>query len=306
MKDFRQGDIQKYLYFRAAAISAIRRFFYDKGYLEVETPIRIPAPAPEIHIDAVSSGNWYLQTSPELCMKRLLAAGYDKIFQICKCFRDNEKGAIHLPEFTLLEWYSAGVDYRYMMDETEELIRYVSEKTGVGDALDFRGEKIHLTKPWTRLNVVDAFNKYASVSLEKSMADDIFEEILTEEIEPFLGKNRPLFLTDYPEKMAALARLKKDDPRYAERFELYIGGIEICNAFSELTDEKEQRERFKKDNFVREAMGKKAYPESAPFLASLPYMPDASGNALGVDRLVMVLSGLTDIDQVTSFMPNEL
>ena len=235
-----------------------------------------------------------------------MAAGYDRIFQICKCFRNKERGSRHLPEFSLLEWYAAGTDYRHMMDETENLIRYVSQETGIGEVVHYKGGQIDLTKPWTRLKVKDAFKKYASVSLEKSMVDNVFEEILTEEIEPFLGKDRPVFLCDYPEKMAALARLKTDDPRCAERFELYIGGVEICNAFSELTDEKEQRKRFKADNLSRKSMGKEAYPESAPFLAALPHMPEASGNALGIDRLVMLLSGLTEIDSVTSFTPEEL
>ena len=306
MNHNRQADIQRNLYFRAAVISAIREFFTQHDYLEVETPLRIPAPAPEVHIDAVASEDWFLHTSPELSMKRLLSAGYARIFQMCKCFRRGERGKKHLPEFTVLEWYAADADYRDMMDETENLLCHVAQSINSGDVIHYQGQRINFKKPWQRISVDEAFKNYASVSLKKAMVENIFEEIMTEEIEPFLGKNQPVFLYDYPVEMAALARKKPDDPRYAERFELYIGGIEICNAFSELTDGTEQRERFKTDSDLRRAMGKTAYPEPGPFLKALPQMPDASGNALGVDRLVMLLADLKAIDDVVSFTPEEL
>jgi elongation factor P--(R)-beta-lysine ligase len=306
LKHFRQADISKHLFQRATVISAIRRFFVQSGYLEVETPLRIPAPAPETHLDAQGSGNWYLQTSPELCMKRLLAVGYDRIFQICKCFRKGERGRYHLPEFTLLEWYAANTDYRDMMVQTEALIRHVARQTGLNGKIHFKCHVVDLEKTWQRISVQEAFKQYAAVSLEEAMAGDVFEDVLTAEVEPFLGISSPVFLCDYPAEMAALARLKHEDPRYAERFELYIGGVEICNAFSELTDPEEQRKRFEKDNRTRKSMGKEVYPEALPFLEALAAMPEASGNALGVDRLVMVLGNHDDIKSVTAFTPEEL
>ncbi len=296
----------EHLFLRATVISAIRRFFAQRGFLEVETPLRIPAPAPEIHLDAQASGDWYLQTSPELCMKRLLAAGYDRIFQICKCFRKGERGRFHLPEFTLLEWYAANTDYRDMMAQTEDLVRHAAREIGLKTTLHFKGHAVDLESPWQRTSVRDAFERYAAVSLDEALSRNVFEEILTEVVEPFLGIPSPVFLFDYPAEMGALARLKPENPRYAERFELYIAGVEICNAFSELTDPEEQRNRFEKDIRARESLGKEIYPEAVHFLESLTEMPEASGNALGVDRLVMVLGNLDDIDAVTAFTPEDL
>ena len=163
------------LWIRAQMTQAVRQFFIDRGYLEVETPIRIPAPAPEFHIDAVSSGDWFLQTSPELCMKRLLAAGYPKIFQICKCFRQNERGDAHLPEFTLLEWYRAGIDYRHLMEECEELIRFVAVRLGQGDSISRGQHVVRLASPWERITLQDAFARYAPCSLNEAIREDSFE-----------------------------------------------------------------------------------------------------------------------------------
>ena len=244
---FRQVSWRKNLQLRACIIQAIRRFFVDRDYLEVETPIRIPAPATEAHIDAVESGNWFLQTSPELCMKRLLAAGFPRIFQICKCFRLGERGRLHLPEMTLLEWYRADSSYRDMMNECETLIGHITREVSSKNMISYQGSEIDLTPPWRRISVAEAFEKFTPMTMDAALETDRFDEIMVEAIEPNLAQPQPIFLYDYPASRGALARLKPEDSRYAERFELYIGGLEICNAFSELTDPVEQRARFERE-----------------------------------------------------------
>ena len=304
---FRQASLQKNLQLRARIIEAIRGFFVDRDYLEVETPIRIPAPAPEAHIDAVESGDRFLQTSPELSMKRLLAAGIPRIFQICKCFRQGERGRLHLPEMTLLEWYRTNSNYLDMMDECEALINTVARKNGLkGNILIYQGQEIKLAPPWPRISVSEAFEKLASMTLDHSLKADQFDEIMVEKIEPNLAKNRPVFLYDYPACRAALARLKPLDLEFAERFELYIGGLEICNAFSELADPVEQRERFNREMDLRRKAGKPVYPMPEQFLTALGNMPEAAGTALGIDRLVMLFSDSRQIDDVVAFTPEEL
>jgi lysyl-tRNA synthetase class 2 len=287
---------------RARIIQSIRAFFIDRSYLEVETPHRIPGNAPEVHIDAAAAEGWFLHTSPELAMKRLLAAGYPRLFQICRVWRSEERGGRHLPEFTMLEWYRAKVDYRALMEECEELLRrLVPDGT-----ISWRGERIDLTPPWERLTVAEAFARFATVSLEEALATDRFDEVIAFEIEPHLGRDRPTFLTEYPAELAALARKKPGDPRVAERFELYIAGLELANAFSELTDPVEQRQRFENDEATRRTAGKPPYPSPEKFLRELETMPEAAGIALGVDRLVMLLTGAETIDEVVAFTPETL
>ena len=303
----RQKRLRKNLIIRARVIQAVRKFFFEHDYLEIETPIRMPAPAPEAHIDAVASGDWFLQTSPELCMKRLLASGYPRIFQICKCFRQAERGRFHLPEMTLLEWYRAGSDYRDMMNECEALIFNVAQEMGKKkDGIFYQGEEIRLNPPWSRISVGDAFDRFGSISLEGALAKDQFDQIMVTEIEPALGKSRPVFLYDYPACRGALARLKPQDRRYAERFELYIGGLEICNAYSELADPAEQRARFEQEHERRLESGKPVYPMAHNFLDALKDMPAAAGNALGMDRLTMLFADASTIEDVVAFVPEEL
>ena len=303
----RQTSLQKHLQRRARIIDTIRKFFVHNEYLEVETPIRIPAPAPEAHIDAVESGDWFLQTSPELCMKRLLAAGIHRIFQICKCFRQGERGRLHLPEMTLLEWYRADSNYLDLMEECEALINTIARLNGSEeDILFYQGKEIKLTPPWPRISVSDAFKKFGSIPVNAALERGQFDGIMVEKIEPNLGQTQPVFLYDYPASRGALARLKPQDLRYAERFELYIGGLEICNAFSELSDPIEQRERFERQQDHRRKSGKPVYPMPQKFLAALGNMPAAAGNALGIDRLVMLFSDSKQIDDVVTFTPEEL
>ncbi len=302
----RQSSIKKNLKLRARVLQTARAFFIKKDFLEVETPCRIPAPAPEIYVDAEISGNWFLQTSPELCMKRLLAAGYPRIFQICKCFRKNERGNRHLPELTMLEWYVSETDYSDMMDQTEDLVSFVAENIGCRNPLVFQEDKIDLKKPFIRMSVADAFNKFASIPLEKALMQNLFDELMAFEIEPNLGRKKAAFLYDYPASFASLACLKTDNPSLAQRFELYIAGLELCNGFTELTDHDEQRKRFEKEQNIRRKSGKTIYPMPDNFLESLKFMPAASGNALGIDRLVMLFADTTKIDDVVAFTPEEL
>ncbi len=291
---------------RALIFQAVRQFFIGEGYLEIDTPFRIPAPAPELHIDAVASGNWFLHTSPELCMKRLLSAGYDRIFQICRCWRDGERGTKHLPEFVMLEWYRSDIDYLDLMDECEDLIKFVSVALNKTESLRFAGQEINLSGAWERLSVRNAFQKYASMTMEDALFRKIFDEVMVEQVEPQLGNGKPTFLYDYPAEFGALARLKQTDTSVAERFELYIGGLELANAFSELTDPVEQRSRFISEATSRALLQRKTYPLPENFLAEMAGMPSAAGIALGLDRLVMVFLDASCIDETVAFTPEEL
>ncbi|MGV8058354.1 MAG: EF-P lysine aminoacylase EpmA [Smithellaceae bacterium] len=294
------------LLLRAGLIQSIRRYFINKDFLEVETPLRIPAPAPEEHIEALPSGNWFLQTSPEICMKRLLAAGYPQIFQFSKCFRAGERGRLHLPEFTMLEWYIAGFDYQLLMNQCEEIIITVADELGFTGRIAWQGKTIDLASPWERITVQEAFEKYAPVTLAEALKRDKFDEILVEYIEPNLGANKPAFLYDYPAKLGALARLKENDPRVAERFELYIGSLELANGFSELTDAREQRRRFIEALEVRNQQGYAVYPMPEKFLSELNDLPASAGIALGIDRLTMLFADVASIDEVVPFPPESL
>ncbi len=295
-----------HLRLRAGLISGIRRFFNEHDFLEVETPVRLPSPAPEEHIEAIPSGNWFLQTSPELCMKRLLAAGYPRIYQFCKCFRADERGNRHLPEFTMLEWYVAGFDYEQLMDQCEALLSASLKDTGRTENIVWQNKTINLSAPWERISVAEAFERYAPFGACDAMNQDRFDEMLVEYVEPNLGEKCPTFLYDYPAPLAALARTKKDNPAVAERFELYVGGLELANGFSELTNADEQRKRFEEAQRARAEKKWASYAMPEKFLNSLSMMPDAAGIALGIDRLVMLLAGTSRIDDVVAFPPESL
>ena len=291
---------------RAEVLASLRAFFSNQGYLEVETPVRIPGPLPEAHIEAVASDGAYLQTSPEVCMKPMVAAGYANIYQICKCFRHAERGTRHLPEMTMLEWYTAGQDYSAMMNQCEELICYVARQLDRMDTLNYQGYAIDLSRPWQRVTVADAFKRLGSISMQQALSQGRFDEVMGLEIEPGLDRHRPVFLIDYPSACGSLARLKPENPELAERFELYIGGLELCNAFSELIDPAEQRQRFEQELLRRKTSGEVAYPLPDNFLAALSKMPEATGCALGVDRLVMLMADTDTIDTVVAYTPEDL
>lgn len=294
------------LWQRAYILQAIRMFFTDREYLEVETPIRIPAPAPEAHIEPVPTDGWFLQTSPELCMKRLLAHGFDKIFQICKCFRKAERGHRHLPEFTLLEWYRTGADYFGLMEECEELFVFLFKSLSKQTAALNTSWSLDFARPWERLTVAEAFERHTRISLQKAIEENNFDEILVSDIEPQLGKTKPTFLYDYPASLGALAKLKAEDRTVAERFELYINGLELANGFSELNDPVEQKLRFQQELAHLQATGRIYGHMPEPFLEDLTFMPESAGIALGVDRLIMLFSGKQSIDDTVSFTPEML
>jgi len=291
---------------RARIIEVVRQYFNGRNYLEVETPLRIPAPAPESHIDAIPSRDWFLHTSPELCMKRLMAAGYHQIFQISKCFRDGERGSNHLPEFTMLEWYRAGIDYCELMNECEALVLFIAQSLEMGDRITYQGRTIDLRRPWQRLTIDEAFTRFSPVSINEALESGCFDEVMVMHVEPGIFGEKPAFLYDYPLSLASLARKKKEDPTVAERFEMYIGGLELANAFSELTDAEEQRLRFSEERECRRGSGKTVYPSPEKFLNELGYMPDAAGIALGVDRLVMLFTDRPVIDDVVAFTQEDL
>jgi lysyl-tRNA synthetase class 2 len=204
----------------------------------------------------------------------------------------------------MLEWYTVGQNYLNLMDQCEQLLLYILNEFGYGTSLDYQGVHINFKAPWTRLSVSDAFYQYASIPLNTALMKNRFEEVMVDEIEPHLGHN-PIFLYDYPACLAALARFKLDDPSLAERFELYIGGLELCNAFSELADPEEQRRRFIFEQDQRRKMKKNIYPMPDNFINCLHDLPPAAGNALGIDRLVMLLADSPCIDEVLTFIPEE-
>ncbi len=294
------------LIMRNRVLEAVRRFFEKDGFMEVETPCRVPAVAPERHIDALVSEGWYLQTSPELCMKQMLCAGYDRIFQICRCFRKGERGRIHLPEFTLLEWYASGWDHFRLMAHTEALLKYAAAGQHKGGTLSYQGHTVDLRKPWPRMTVAEAFDRFAPIPLNRALAEARFEEVLALEVEAHLGFDAPVFLYGYPASRGSLARLDPEDPSVASRFELFICGIELCNGFHELTDPVEQRRRFEKERTAQQRAGKTMSPMPETFLNTMPWMPDCAGNALGLDRLVMLLGDVPTIDSVVAFPPESL
>lgn len=343
---------QKKIIQRAEIVQKMRDFFISQGFLEVSTPSLVPTPSLEPYLTPLDTsvtnerGEIFpgsLITSPEYSLKKLLAAKLaPKIFEICKVWRGGEHfGGNHNPEFTMIEWYHTGADYKTVMEETEQLISSLAKSP----MLIYQGQKIDLTLPWPRLSMRSAWQKHAGVELNDFLDrdrmmelikkkgygvlpadtfDDLFFKIFLNEIEPKLTRSvipsaaqrsrgisssisQPVFLYDYPKQLAALARLSPTDQRYAERFELYLGGLELANAFSELTDPVEQRQRLVEDQESRRQLGKKVYPIDESFIAALKAgLPDCSGIALGVDRLIMILTDSKKIEEVVAFPASEL
>jgi lysyl-tRNA synthetase class 2 len=295
---------------RSCLLQAVRNFFLSRSYLEVDTPVRLPVLIPEAEIIPIQSEDRLLQTSPELCMKRLLAHGSSQLFQICHCFRRGEQGRLHQEEFTMLEWYHTGWSYLELMDECEEMVLAAAgellnrEDTEQGMSLIRDGEKISLAVPWQRMTVAEAFSIYAGITAAEAADRGLFDQLLVERVEPHLGRQRPLFLYDYPLSLASLARPKREQP-YAERFELYIGGVELANGFSELTDPAVQRQRFRLE-INRAAAGGRRCIMPEKFLHDLAAVPDCAGIALGLDRLLMLFCNAESMDQVLPFADNDL
>lgn len=271
---------------RSEFLRAMREFFYAAGFIEVETPVKIHAPAPEEYIESVQSEGDFLRTSPELAMKVLLSQGCEKIFQIGSCFRANEHGRKHLEEFTMLEFYAVKWDYRQLAEFTAAMLKSAAGNNPVFSSHDF-------------ITVDEAFRRYAGVSAFEADADDSFDELMVTKVEPNLGTEGLTFLMDYPASRASLSRLSAANPKVAERWELYRNGLELANAFGELTDSVEQRKRFEAANKFRAANNMHAYPEPVEFYAALDKgLPESSGCAIGVDRLLMLLCNENDIRNV--------
>ncbi|MQX37295.1 EF-P lysine aminoacylase EpmA [Roseospira navarrensis] len=331
------ADRRPLLAVRACVMAETRAFFSGRGYLEVETPALQHSPGLEPHLKAFATA-WtppdgrpsvplYLHTSPEFAMKKLMAGGLERIFQMARVYRDGERSATHHPEFTMLEWYRAGATYTDLMDETEAYVAACQQAAG-GEPLRWRGHASDAARPWTRVSVAEALAEYAGMDLmaclpdEPSAApdpaplaaqarrlglavgdadrfDDVFFRLFLRHVEPRLGIGAPCILYDYPVSMAALSRPKADDPRLAERFEVYVCGLELANAFGELTDAAEQRARFEADMDLKAALYGERYPIDEEFLAALDHgLPECSGIALGLDRLVMLCAGARRIEDV--------
>ena len=284
---------------RSALLRAVRDFFYAAGFLEIETPVMIAAPAPEEYIESVPAGQGkFLRTSPELAMKELLSFGAEKMFQIGSAFRAGEFGRKHREEFTILEYYASGWDYKKLAAFTAEMILRAAEAVTGGSRLSLRGKTIDLENV-EYITVDEAFCRYAGVSAFETSSSDTFDELMVLKVEPELGRKGITFLCDYPADRASLARLSSADPRVAERWEVYIDGMELGNAFGELTDASEQKKRFAAAQAFRRARGMLAYPEPEAFYRALERgLPESSGCAVGFDRLTMLLTGADDISQV--------
>lgn len=320
---------------RARIAKAIRAFFDERDFLEVDTPIALTAPAPEPTIEAPTvyfrDGHGqchqrFLQPSPELPMKRLLAMGFANIFQIAPVFRDGEVSPTHRPEFRMLEWYRSHTDWHILRHDCMALLQHVARAAGhTSLQWTYQGRNIDLTQPCDQMTVDDAFRAHAGFSildaldhatLRKQLSqlqihfhpddswDDLFHRIFLTRVEPALMQRQgpPLLLTHYPAPLAALARKCPDDPRVAERFEMYLGGLELANGYGELTCPHEQRQRFLQDQSIRQARGMHHYPLDERFLHALESFPPTAGIALGVDRLLMILLDVPDIE-ATAFIP---
>src|SRR5438477_2937613 len=324
----RHADRKPFLMARGAITRAVRAWFDEQGFSEVETAILQISPGNETHLHAprteLTSGNGtratrYLRTSPEFAAKKLLAAGEEKIFEFARVFRDRERGDLHLPEFTMLEWYRANANYDAVMADSIVVIAHAAQATGIG-RFSFRGRVADPFAEPELLTVAAAFERFANIDLLATIVDgegdraalaaaandgirvaeddtwsDIFSKILVEHVEPNLGQGRLTLLFEYPAPEAALARVKASEPRVAERFEVYACGVELANGFGELTDADEQRRRFHLAMDEKARRYHERYPLDEDFLSAVAQMPPASGVALGFDRLVMLAAGATKI-----------
>jgi lysyl-tRNA synthetase class 2 len=327
----RHADRKPFLMARAEITRAVRTWFDEQGFAEVETGILQVSPGNETHLHAPRTelrradgarATRYLRTSPEFACKKLLAAGEQKIFEFARVFRDRERGDLHLPEFTMLEWYRADTPYDAVMADGIAVIAGAARATGIG-RFSFRGRTADPFAEPERLTVAGAFERFAGIELLATIADgngdrarlaaaargrvriadddtwsDIFSKVLVEHVEPNLGQGRLTIFYEYPTPEAALARAKQSDPRVAERFEIYACGVELANGFGELTDPREQRQRFTWAMDEKQRRYGERYPLDEDFLDAVAQIPEASGVALGFDRLVMLASGAIRIDQV--------
>lgn len=303
-----QDGVGANLVARARAAELVRAYFGSEGFLEVETPAIVPCPGLDPHLDAVAADDRWIATSPEYQMKRLLAGGVPRCFQLAHVARRGEVGARHDPAFTMLEWYRAFAEVDEVILDTEQLVAAAVAELSGDDTVGGPAGPVRVAPPFERIAVDEAFVRWAGTAPGEALAlagadEDRYFRLLVEDVEPALARlDHPVFLVDYPIAQASLARARPDDPRVCERFELYVGGVELCNGFGELTDPVEQRARLLRDQAARRAAGKPVYPLDERFLAALEEgMPPSAGNALGFDRLVAVALGEPAIERVMSF-----
>ena len=324
----RHADRRPFLLARNRITAALRADFAARDFVEVETPALQVSPGNEVHLHAFATeavdiaggrGPLYLRTSPEFAAKKLLVAGEPRLFEMARVWRNRERGPLHHPEFTMLEWYRAGEPYEVLMADGARLLAVAAEAAGAR-VLTWRGCAVDPHAEPEQLTVAEAFARHAGIDILATLGDrdalaaaasgqgirtapddtwaDVFSRVLVEKIEPHLGRDRATILCDYPVSEAALARPKASDPRVAERFELYACGVELANCFGELTDPAEQRRRFEIEMDEKARVHGERYPLDEDFLAALATMPEASGGALGLDRLVMLATGASHIEQV--------
>lgn len=322
---------------REKVIKAIRKFFDEREFHEVETPLLIAHPPAESYLDVFQTtlfdrhrhpATAYVSTSPEVPLKKLMVAGLGNCYSLTKSFRNMEtQSKLHNPEFTILEWYRIGADYKAIMKDCEALLLSINRLINNGSSLVYQGKPINLTSPWERLTVAEAFQKWAHVNFDeffdletartivkkkgyqvhaKNTWEELYDQIFLNEVEPHLGHGKPTILYEFPGVMGALAKRKSSDPRFAERFEFYIAGLELGDCYSELTDWKEQEKRFKKELIEIKRLGKTMYDYDHDFIKALKVgLPKCSGIAVGVDRLIMLLANVADIADTLFFPAKE-
>ena len=288
---------------RSRALATIREYFASQGFVEVDTPVRVRTPGLDLHVEALSAEGGYLSTSPEHHMKRLLVGGLPRIYQLAHALRAGEHGPLHEPEFMMLEWYRAFAGQAEVMADTEAVVGGVARTIAGGTTLSVGDRNLDVTPPYERMTVREAFQRFAAIDDPAALPESRYFEVFVSEIEPALAElARPVFVCEYPIRYASLARPSPRDPGVAERFELYLAGIELCNGFGELTDAAEQRRRFERDQAERAERGQPVYAIDERLLAALEEgMPPSGGNALGVDRLVAMACGLFEIASVQPF-----
>jgi len=336
----RSRRLKENFYQKAKILAALREFFAKENFLEIDTPTLVSAPDtnPFNEVFKLEGKNLFLTPSPEFFIKKLLAAGLKNVYQITKVYRDwQEHNPLHLSEFTILEWYRDNATYLDLMADCENLVSFVWERLGVQaksekrkaenynlkfkTSLVYQDQQINLAPPWSRISCKEAFEKYANINLdefidinkarkicrqkgyqvdEKNSWEELYHQIFLNEVEPKLPKEQPLILYDYPAPLAALSKIKESDPRYAERFEFYIGGLELGNGYSELTDTHEQEKRLKADIETRKSKKMKVFDYDHDFVEALKEgLPKTAGIAVGIDRLVMLFTDSSDIHEVT-------
>ncbi len=332
-KKLRSGKLEWSIFHtRAKIITAIRKFFESNGFLEIEPPYLTPYPTLDSNIYSIQVSihdqkgiqrPFFLHTSPEHAMKKLLAAGAEQIFFLGKVFRDRETTALHNPEFTMVEWYRINATYKDIQKDTEELIRFIALELFAKEEIIYQKKKIDLTAPWESVTIKNLFKQRANINLEENLTteslknaaasrnikfaldddwESLFFKIFLEKIEPTLGQTKPTFILDYPAQMGQMAKRKRKSTEWVERVELYIAGMELANGYSELTDPNEQKERFENEQKKKTISGTSKYPVDIELISALRMgIPPSAGIALGIDRLVMLFTDRKNIQDVLLF-----